>query len=85
MPHGVARVVSFDERGVRILATLRAVADRNEATPAQTSLAWLLTRPAVTAPIVSATTLEQLSDTLKAATLTLSDDDLAELTEASEG
>lgn len=74
----------FDERGVRILATLRAVADRNEATPAQVSLAWLLTRPAVTAPIVSATSVEQLTDTLKAASLTLSDDDLAELTEASE-
>lgn len=75
----------FDERGVRILATLRAVADRNEATPAQVSLAWLLTRPAVTAPIVSATSVEQLTDTLKAASLTLSDDDLAELTEASAG
>lgn len=75
----------FDERGVRILATLRAVADRNEATPAQVSLAWLLTRPAVTAPIVSATSVEQLTETLKAASLTLSDDDLAELTEASAG
>lgn len=75
----------FDERGIRILATLRAVAHRNEATPAQTSLAWLLTRPAVTAPIVSATSLDQLKDTLKAVELTLSADDLAELTEASEG
>lgn len=73
----------FDERGVRILSTLQAVADRNEATPAQVSLAWLLTRPAVTAPIVSATSVEQLNDTLKAASLMLSDDDLAELTEAS--
>lgn len=75
----------FDERGVRILATLRAVADRNEATPAQVSLAWLLTRPAVTAPIVSATSVKQLTETLKAASLTLSDDDLVELTEASAG
>lgn len=75
----------FDERGVRILATLKAVADRNEATPAQTSLAWLLTRPGVAAPIVSATSLTQLSDTLKAAGLKLADDDLADLTQASEG
>jgi aryl-alcohol dehydrogenase-like predicted oxidoreductase len=75
----------FDERGVRILATLKAVADRNEATPAQVSLAWLLTRPAVTAPIVSATSVEQLTDTLKAASLMLSEEDLAELTEASAG
>lgn len=74
----------FDERGVRILATLRGVAERNEATPAQVALAWLLTRPGVAAPIVSATSLDQLQDTLKAATLTLSDDDVAELTAASD-
>lgn len=74
----------FDERGVRILATLKAVADRNEATPAQVSLAWLLRQPGVTAPIVSATSVEQLSDTLKAAALDLSDEDVAELTAASD-
>ena len=73
----------FDERGVRILAVLDAVAQRVHATPAQVSLAWLLTRPAVVAPIVSATSTDQLSDTLRAATLELSDHDLADLTEAS--
>lgn len=73
----------FDERGVRILAVLDAVAQRNEATQAQVSLAWLLARPGVTAPIVSATTTAQLADTLKAATLELSAQDLADLTEAS--
>lgn len=73
----------FDERGVRILAVLDAVAQKNEATSAQVALAWLLARPGVTAPIVSATSTEQLADTLKAATLKLSDEDLAELTEAS--
>ncbi|WP_426023960.1 aldo/keto reductase [Brevundimonas sp. PWP3-1b1] len=73
----------FDERGVRILAVLDAVAQKNEATSAQVALAWLLAQPGVTAPIVSATTTEQLADTLKAAILTLSDEDVAELTEAS--
>lgn len=74
----------FDERGVRILAVLDAVARRNEATSAQVALAWLLSRPGVTAPIVSATSTDQLADTLKAATLTLSAEDLAELTLASD-
>ena len=73
----------FDERGVRILAVLDAVAQKNEATSAQVALAWLLAQPGVTAPIVSATSTEQLADTLKAATLTLSDEDVVELTEAS--
>ena len=74
----------FNERGVRILAVLDAVAQRNEATPAQVALAWLLSRPGVTAPIVSATSLDQLHDTLKAATLELSVQDLADLTTASD-
>ncbi|WP_395942614.1 aldo/keto reductase [Brevundimonas sp.] len=73
----------FDERGVRILAVLDAVAQRNEATSAQVALAWLLAQPGVTAPIVSATTTEQLADTLAAATLELSAEDVAQLTEAS--
>lgn len=73
----------FDERGVRVLAALNAVAQKAEATSAQVALAWLLAQPGVTAPIVSATSTDQLADTLKAATLKLSDEDLAELTEAS--
>ena len=46
-------------------------------------MAWLLSRPGVTAPIVSATSLDQLNDTLKAATLEVPQDALDELTEAS--
>lgn len=73
----------FSERGVRILAVLDGVAQRNEATAAQVSLAWLLVQPGITAPIVSATSLDQLNDTLKAATLELSAHDIAELNDAS--
>ena len=83
-PRVAALTNHFDERGSRILATLRAVAERNQATSAQVSLAWLMTRPAVAAPIVSATTLAQLSDTLKAFELKLYDQDIAELTETSQ-
>lgn len=74
----------FDARGVRLLAVLEGVAQRNEATSAQVALAWLLSRPAVTAPIVSATSTTQLKEVLKAASLELSTEDLAQLTEASE-
>lgn len=74
----------FDARGVRLLAVLEGVAQRNEATSAQVALAWLLSRPAVTAPIVSATSTMQLKEVLKAASLELSPEDLAQLTEASE-
>lgn len=74
----------LDERGSRILKGLDAVAARHAATPAQVSLAWLMARPCVTAPIVSATSLTQLADILKAARLTLTRDDIATLDSASD-
>ena len=73
----------LNPRGLRILDALDAVAGRHGATPAQTALAWLLARPAITAPIVSATSLPQLADILKAAEIRLGGDDMAALNEAS--
>lgn len=61
----------FDERGQRILRELLAVSAEISAKPAQVALAWLLTRPGVTAPIASATSLEQLNEILDGAELTL--------------
>jgi len=69
----------FDARGLKLLDALDMVAGRHGATPAQVALAWLMARPSVTAPIASATNLEQLSDILKSAELRLSHEDLAAL------
>lgn len=65
-----------------LLDRIDRVAARHGATPAQVSLAWLLARPSVTAPIVSATSLAQLRDILKSVDLKLSAEDLAELENA---
>ena len=73
----------FDARGTAILKALDAVAVRHSATPTQVSLAWLLARKSVTAPIVSATSLAQLDDILKSADIRLSSDDIAALNDAS--
>ena len=73
----------FDARGLAILKALDAAATRNGATPAQVALAWLIARKSVTAPIVSATSLTQLSDILKAAAVKLSGEDIAALDQAS--
>jgi len=73
----------LNERGLRILKALDAVAARHGATPAQVSLAWLIAQPLVTAPIVSATSLVQLQDILKAPSLALTREDLVELDAAS--
>ncbi len=64
------------------------IVDRNAATaarlgvkPAQTALAWLLSKPAVTAPIIGASKLEHLDDAIAAVEVELADDDIAQLEE----
>jgi aryl-alcohol dehydrogenase-like predicted oxidoreductase len=74
----------LDPRGQRILRALDQVAERHAAKPAQIALAWLLTRPGITAPIASATNLDQLAQLTGAARLNLNEDSLRELTEASD-
>jgi aryl-alcohol dehydrogenase-like predicted oxidoreductase len=73
----------FDARGLKLLDALRKVADELGATPAQVSLAWLMSRPALTAPIASATSLEQLDDIMAAAELSLPADAVDKLEAAS--
>ncbi|HSX75580.1 MAG TPA: aldo/keto reductase [Shinella sp.] len=74
---GVAHYL--DDRGLRILAALDKVAAETGANPAEIALAWLMAKPAVTAPIASATSLGQLASLMKAATLTLSAGQIAAL------
>jgi aryl-alcohol dehydrogenase-like predicted oxidoreductase len=57
----------LNARGFRILAALDQVAKQTNSTPTSVALAWLLARPSITAPIASATSVEQL-DALIAAT-----------------
>jgi aryl-alcohol dehydrogenase-like predicted oxidoreductase len=57
------------------------VAAARGAPPAQVALAWLLSRPAVTAPIVGATRLGHISDALAAGQLTLTDQEVRRLEE----
>ncbi len=71
----------LDDRGFRILAALDEVAAQHRATPAQVALAWLMTR--VTAPIASATRLEQLEDLIAATHLELDAASIERLTTAS--
>ena len=50
---------------------------------AEVALAWVIARPGVTAPIASATTLDQIDSLIRAASLKLSAEDMAELDKAS--
>jgi len=73
----------LNERGFRILDALDQVAKKYNATPARISLAWLLARPSITAPIVSATSLAQLSDLIPSVDLVLDRESIELLNQAS--
>lgn len=72
----------LDARGLRILKALDEVARAHEAKPAEVALAWLMAREGVTAPIASATTLDQLESLTHAVALELSAGELEMLTAA---
>ena len=71
------------EKGPRVLAALDAAAADLKATPAQVALAWVMARPAVAAPIASATSLDQLNELMGAARLSLDPAHIARLDAAS--
>ena len=68
--------VDFD-----VVDRVREVAAERGESAARIALAWLLHKPAVTAPIVGATKLEHLEDALAAVDLSLSDDEIARVEE----
>jgi aryl-alcohol dehydrogenase-like predicted oxidoreductase len=71
------------ERGFKILKALDDVAAQYNVSQSAIALAWLIARPSVTAPIVSATNLDQLKEFTKAAHLQLSDETIEALNTAS--
>jgi len=77
----------LNDRGLRILAALDEVAAATGSTPGQVALAWLLARPAatapVTSPIASATSLAQLGELVAAVRLRLDAAQVARLDAAS--
>ena len=78
---GIAKYLN--PRGMRILDALDAVASQHGAKPAEVALAWLMAQKAVTAPIASATTLDQMASLVRAVHLNLTAEDLALLDAAS--
>lgn len=69
----------LNARGMRILAALDAISAKHSAKQAEVALAWVIARPGVTAPIASATKSSQMDSLIKAASLKLTADDMAEL------
>ncbi|MFZ0847825.1 MAG: aldo/keto reductase, partial [Hyphomicrobiaceae bacterium] len=82
-PRGGRMPTYLNDRGRGILGALDAVAARLGAKPAQVALAWLRDRPAVTAPIASATSTAQLEELTTGIRLQLDKEAIQQLDTAS--
>jgi aryl-alcohol dehydrogenase-like predicted oxidoreductase len=82
-PRGGGVSAYMNARGFQILAALDEIAARHWAKPAEVALAWVMAQPGLTAPIASATSIQQADSLIRAAELVLSADDLATLDAAS--
>ncbi len=70
-PRGLRNIEYLEGRGREVLAALDALSADVGAPPATLALAWLMAQPAVTAPIASATSVEQLDELIAAMSLEL--------------
>ncbi|HEY0770713.1 MAG TPA: aldo/keto reductase [Sphingobacteriaceae bacterium] len=73
----------MNDRGFRILSVLDEIANQHRVTPATISLAWLMARPGITAPIASATTINQLNELVNATEISLDASSIELLNQAS--
>ena len=73
----------LNERGFRIIDALDRVAQQHHMTPAKVALAWLISHPSITAPIASATDLEQLNELIEATAIELNPSAIDLLNQAS--
>ncbi len=64
---------------VDVMRACQALAERRRVPPAHVAIAWLLSKPAVTAPIIGATKINHLETAIAAVDVTLSADEIGEL------
>ena len=74
----------LNARGFAIIDALDKVAQEHNMTSAQVALSWLIAQPSITAPIASATNLEQLNELIEAATIELTPSAIDLLNQASQ-
>ena len=73
----------LNDKGLAVLKALDAAAKKHNATNTQVALAWLMQRKSITAPIASATSLDQLKDLIAAPRIELDADSVAAIDKAS--
>jgi aryl-alcohol dehydrogenase-like predicted oxidoreductase len=83
-PRGLRSIEYLEGKGLRVLAALDEVAAETGASLATVTLAWTKAQPGITAPIASATSLDQFKDLAAALTLDLTPGQIDQLNRASE-
>jgi len=73
----------LNDKGLAVLKALDDAARKHHATNTQVALAWLMQRKSITAPIASATSLDQLKDLIAAPRIELDADSVAAIDKAS--
>lgn len=73
----------LNERGFRILNALDKAAEKYATDPATIAIAWTMAQPFITAPIASATSVQQLQSLIKATEISLDQETMQWLNDAS--
>jgi len=74
-----AQNMYYADEDFKIVDAVSRVAERRGVKNAQVALAWVLSKPGITAPIIGATKMPQLEDAVAALEIKLSEDEIAEL------
>jgi aryl-alcohol dehydrogenase (NADP+) len=74
-----SRRLYYQDHDFQVAERVAEVAQNRGVPPAQTALAWLLTRPGITAPVVGATRVEHVDDAVAALKITLDDEEIRQL------
>jgi len=72
----------FSDEEWAVIEEVRMLADEHDVSPAQISLAWLLHKPVVDAPIIGPRTIEHLEDDVAALDVELSQDEIEKMESA---
>jgi aryl-alcohol dehydrogenase (NADP+) len=71
----------YADSDFEIIERLKTVAEKKQVKPAQLALAWILSKPGVSAPIIGASKMYQLEEAVAAASIKLSEEEIKTLEE----
>jgi aryl-alcohol dehydrogenase (NADP+) len=76
-----AHQMYYADSDFEIVERLKTVAEKKQVKPAQLALAWILSKPGVSAPIIGASKIYQLEEAVAATSIKLSDEEIKSLEE----